>query len=454
MARSSLRHRVPYLTPQTMKSTSTIPTGVTGFPEYPIYQGGTGIIFDLAKRYTAYARVNNGAGYATTTTVLVIDTLTFIDRDNSDVETTITTAAQIAQYGLASLKVTFHGGADETLDPGELNSTDNNQYSQTAASLTTVQLTLSSGLLDAVVDNEKIYFHTLSNSKNSTQVDAMIAYETAGYNEDVGAINNGAGYAIGATAITTDGFSPAMVADRYIKFAGHDTVYAVTSIGGGNNWTISPGLTSAVVDDEVIIRLGQPISVDTSLVIGVTVIITVGFTTLPALGSKFKFSNHSTEYTVIGRSGSTITFSPALTANVDGSGTPPNIDAVVLSDKGSCNDIGISLFNNVGAGTEVATAFVVHLGKLKVYTLAAGVWSSASNSAPLAQVYLRKATNIKLILLAGTVTAYQDGTLLVFSGGNPSVSGNNYTAIVSGIIDTINVDGQRAYLDSLNEYQP
>jgi hypothetical protein len=72
---------------------------------------------------------------------------------------------------------------------------------------------------------------------------------------NAGAVNNVAGYAVGASVITVDTFATAIANGLPLKFAGHDTEYTVVSTVGGStptSITITPVLTDAVVDDEVI----------------------------------------------------------------------------------------------------------------------------------------------------------------------------------------------------------
>lgn len=71
-----------------------------------------------------------------------------------------------------------------------------------------------------------------------------------------GAVNNMSGHAQNATVITVDGFTGAVVTGDYLKFAGHTTEYLITAhsetLGNTTSITISPGLTAAVADNEVI----------------------------------------------------------------------------------------------------------------------------------------------------------------------------------------------------------
>lgn len=70
------------------------------------------------------------------------------------------------------------------------------------------------------------------------------------------AVNNGAGYAIGASTIAVDGITGTVVEGDLIKFAGHDKVYMVVShtetSGNTTSIGIEPPLYDAVADDETI----------------------------------------------------------------------------------------------------------------------------------------------------------------------------------------------------------
>lgn len=69
----------------------------------------------------------------------------------------------------------------------------------------------------------------------------------------VGAVNNGAGYAVGSTAITVDGFSGGNIPTGcVIGFAGDDTTYYVSTGGSSTAITIDPPLKVAVLDNVVV----------------------------------------------------------------------------------------------------------------------------------------------------------------------------------------------------------
>lgn len=77
--------------------------------------------------------------------------------------------------------------------------------------------------------------------------------------EITGAINNGAGYSIGASTITVDGFVGAVPDGARLSIDGDDR-YTVTSAsetsGNTTSITFTPALVAAVVDDDVVIAYG------------------------------------------------------------------------------------------------------------------------------------------------------------------------------------------------------
>ena len=79
-----------------------------------------------------------------------------------------------------------------------------------------------------------------------------------------GEINNGAGYAVGSTVLTVDGFSAAIVNGSYLTIEGSMFPYVVASTVGGatpTQITLVAGLRDAVVDDANIV-IYTPVSVD------------------------------------------------------------------------------------------------------------------------------------------------------------------------------------------------
>jgi hypothetical protein len=67
-------------------------------------------------------------------------------------------------------------------------------------------------------------------------------------------VNNGAGYAIGATTIAVDGATGAVVTGDYFTVGGRTTRYHITShsetLGATTSITFTPGLVTAAVDDD------------------------------------------------------------------------------------------------------------------------------------------------------------------------------------------------------------
>lgn len=69
-------------------------------------------------------------------------------------------------------------------------------------------------------------------------------------------VNNSGGHPTTTTSIIIDTGTGTFIASSKIKFAGHATEYTVGgSLTGAGTLTISPGLTSAVADDEAITQL-------------------------------------------------------------------------------------------------------------------------------------------------------------------------------------------------------
>lgn len=83
--------------------------------------------------------------------------------------------------------------------------------------------------------------------------------------DPLGAVNLMAGYAIGLSSIAVDAFTGAILVNSYVKFASHDTHYLVTavtlSLGATTNITISPALTAAVADNEVVTVLSNELEI-------------------------------------------------------------------------------------------------------------------------------------------------------------------------------------------------
>ena len=87
----------------------------------------------------------------------------------------------------------------------------------------------------------------------------MCASSNAYFNDAATAVNNGSGYAIGATSVVVDSGAAVIIGD-IIKFANHTTHYQVVGISTNTltfkalNQPEGTGLTSAVVDDESVDR--------------------------------------------------------------------------------------------------------------------------------------------------------------------------------------------------------
>ena len=74
-----------------------------------------------------------------------------------------------------------------------------------------------------------------------------------------GAVNNGAGYSIGATAMTVDGFTGAVPVGARLSIDGDDQYTVVSTVETGSNTTsitFTPALVAAIADDDVVIAYG------------------------------------------------------------------------------------------------------------------------------------------------------------------------------------------------------
>lgn len=84
-----------------------------------------------------------------------------------------------------------------------------------------------------------------------------LIYIQDGYSTDPGAVNNAAGYAQGhAASMLVDGFTASLTVGDTVTFASHATRYTITAktdtLGVTTAITVTPALTAAVADDEVI----------------------------------------------------------------------------------------------------------------------------------------------------------------------------------------------------------
>jgi hypothetical protein len=129
-----------------------------------------------------------------------------------------------------------------------------------------------------------------------------------------GAINYSAGYGIGTTVMTINGFTAAIPANSWIKIAGDDTPLRVVSTVGGATPTsvtvASPGLKHAVVHTAVITRTDPgAVNYGSGYDIGYAKYITVnGFTNMPEVGQLVTFGTDTTSpiYTIVDATATTI----------------------------------------------------------------------------------------------------------------------------------------------------
>jgi len=85
-------------------------------------------------------------------------------------------------------------------------------------------------------------------------------YVSASVDATTGAINNSTGYAVGATTVTVDGFSGALVLGSWMVIAGDNRPLRVTGQTASSNTTsitFTPALTTAVVDNAVVTVCGK-----------------------------------------------------------------------------------------------------------------------------------------------------------------------------------------------------
>jgi hypothetical protein len=145
-------------------------------------------------------------------------------------------------------------------------------------------------------------------------------------NADTATVNNGAGYGPGSSVIAVNNFVGAVANGDIVEFAGHATNYTITAhtetLGNTTSITISPVLTNAIVDTEVV-TFYQP-NVDTLLVnhtgtyaIGTSTIRVTGFSGSVVDGDYFNVGTDTTLYTVVSHVNTlgittSITFTPSL----------------------------------------------------------------------------------------------------------------------------------------------
>lgn len=117
-----------------------------------------------------------------------------------------------------------------------------------------------------------------------------------------GLVNNAAGYSIGDTSITVDGFLAAIALGTWCTIAGDATPQLITNITGTTtNITISPGLRHAVVDNAVVttIKAGA-INYASDYAAGYEKDLTIdGFTVAPKQGQLASFGTTSALYGIM-----------------------------------------------------------------------------------------------------------------------------------------------------------
>ena len=136
-----------------------------------------------------------------------------------------------------------------------------------------------------------------------------------------GAINNGAGYAAGTTALTVDSFTGAVPDNAWVTIAGDDTPHQVAAatetLGNTTSLTLAaPGLRRAVADNAVI-KVYTPGAVN--LVAGYAAgytkeIVVDGFTVAPKVGQFVTFGAQTHKYTVMQATTTSLLLDRALEA--------------------------------------------------------------------------------------------------------------------------------------------
>jgi hypothetical protein len=131
-------------------------------------------------------------------------------------------------------------------------------------------------------------------------------YVSTGNTKVTGAINLAAGYAVGTTALTVDGFSAAISNGSFVTIAGDDTPHQVASTTGGATPTVitlsSPGLRRAVSDNAVVtVYTPGAVNEAAGYAAGYAKSITVdGFTVAPRTGQPVTFGTATDIYTIVG----------------------------------------------------------------------------------------------------------------------------------------------------------
>ncbi len=153
------------------------------------------------------------------------------------------------------------------------------------------------------------YMSQLMGSVAATNVDKV-----------TGAVNNVAGYPVGTTSITVDGFSAAIANGTWFKVGGRP--YRVVSTTGGATPTAitiaSPGLTAAVNNDDVVTVI-DPGAVNNSSGYSAGYVGFIAFdgtTNTPVAGQFCTFGTAAHKYTIVEVSGSTILLDRPLEAAI------------------------------------------------------------------------------------------------------------------------------------------
>ena len=116
-----------------------------------------------------------------------------------------------------------------------------------------------------------------------------------------GAIDNGAGYALGSTVLTVDGLAAAIANGSWCTIGGDMTPQQITAtVGAGTptQLTVTPGLATPVADDAVItVYTAGAIDEAANYAAGWVKPITVdGFTVAPKVGQLVSFGTDSDRY--------------------------------------------------------------------------------------------------------------------------------------------------------------
>jgi hypothetical protein len=134
---------------------------------------------------------------------------------------------------------------------------------------------------------------------------------STGNTTKAGAVNNTAGYPIGTTTITVDGFTGAVTTGGWVTFAGDDTPQRITAhtetTGNTTQIVISPGLYVGIADNAVVTAY-TPGAVNNAsgYAAGWVKEITVdGFTVAPKVGQLVTFGTATDVYSIIQVNGTT-----------------------------------------------------------------------------------------------------------------------------------------------------